>query len=196
MENFEKLKSEFTQIANAICPGFKIDIYNRQVVSDLFNYTIRKEGNLDIKKGIWLEGPNGTGKSTLLRICAEFQKQIIGKGFLLLNCSHIATQYANGEETLDKYTYAHFSIPNRPVTMAFDELGREPIPVYRYNTSLNIMQFILQIRYNLWQQQNIIQTHITTNFDADDIERLYGDFIRDRRKEFFNIISLEGPSRR
>lgn len=195
MEKTEKLKAEFIHTANSICPGFKIDIHNRQVIADLFNYFTLQPGNLDLNKGIWLEGPNGTGKSTLLRICSQFQKHIIGRGFLLHNCSYIASQYANGEDNLDKYTYAQFSIPARPVTMAFDELGREPIPVYRYNTPLNVMQFILQIRYNLWQQKKI-KTHITTNFDAKDIERLYDDFIRDRRREFFNIIPLEGPSRR
>lgn len=195
MVNFElQQKNELLQIAKTICPGFTLDTYNRQIVTDLFNYFTQRPGNLDLTKGLWLEGPTGTGKTTLLRI---FSRYLINmrKGFLLHNCSDIATKYANGEDNLDAYTYGQYSIPNRPVTTAFDELGREPIPVYRYKTSLNVMQYILQIRYNLWQKQQI-KTYVTTNCDADEIQTKYSDFIRDRRREIFNIIPLVGPSRR
>lgn len=82
-----------------------------------------------------------------------------------------------------------------PVPMCFDELGREPNPAKYYGTELNVMQHILHIRYSLWQQGGL-KTFVTTNFNAKEIGDLYGDFIRDRRREMFNILVMNGESRR
>lgn len=188
-------KNEFVEFAKTICPRFIIDDNNRKVIANLFDYFTGEIGELDSSKGIWLEGPLGTGKTTLLHIFSQYLIQMRQKSFLIHSSPYLTTQYGNGEISLDAYTYCQNSIPNYPVTMAFDELGRETIPVYRYKTPLNVMQFILHTRYTLWQKQQI-KTHITTNLDGDELEQLYGDFIRDRRRESFNIISLLGTSRR
>lgn len=79
--------------------------------------------------------------------------------------------------------------------MGFDELGREPIPGVYYGQKLNVMQHIIHVRYSLWQLAKL-RTFVTTNMDAEEVENLYGDYIRDRRKEMFNIIPLTGESRR
>ena len=79
--------------------------------------------------------------------------------------------------------------------MCFDELGRETIPANYYGQKLNVMQHILHIRYSLWQSTGV-KTFITTNDDPSAIESKYGDFIRDRNREMFNIVLLQGKSRR
>ncbi|EHP47195.1 P-loop NTPase family protein [Odoribacter laneus] len=192
-EDIIKIKNEFIQFARSLCPCFIIDDNNRSVVADLFNYFTNRPGHLNNKKGIWLEGNLGTGKSTLLRI---FSKYLIRerKGFLLHSCTHICTSFSEGA-SLDSYTYGKNNYPNGAINMGFDELGREPVPVYRYKTQINVMQHILHVRYSLWQEFGI-KTFITTNLDANGVENLYGDFIRDRRQEMFNIIPLIGISRR
>lgn len=187
-------KQQFLKLARQICPGFIIDEYNRQVIADLFSYFTGQSGKLDPKRGIWLEGPIGTGKTTLLYIFSQYLKILNARTFLLHNTSDVVMQYTVGKN-LYAYTTGLQCIPSHPVNTAFDELGREPVPAYRYGNALNVMQYILNIRYTLWQQQGII-THITTNLDAEETEAIYGEFIRDRRCHQFNIIPLLGPSRR
>jgi hypothetical protein len=176
-----------------IVPEFKVDNDNRQVITDLFNYFLNIPGNFDLKKGLWLEGDLGTGKSSLMQI---FSKFMIARfdGFLIHICSHVANEYSI-YGNLDKYTYNQTGYCGEPVQMCFDELGRESIPANHFGQKLNVMQHILHIRYSLWQTDGL-KTFITTNTDADEVEELYGDFIRDRRGEMFNIIELTGKSRR
>ena len=57
------------------------------------------------------------------------------------------------------------------------------------------MQHIFHIRYSYWQQYGL-RTYVTTNLFPKDVERKYGDYIRDRRGEMFNLIELDGESRR
>lgn len=82
-----------------------------------------------------------------------------------------------------------------PVDMCFDEFGREPIPAKYFGNELNVMQHIFHIRYSYWQQYGL-KTYVTTNLYPNDVERKYGDYIRDRRGEMFNLIELNGESRR
>ena len=180
--------------ARMIIPDFKVDDDNRQVIADLFNYFLNIPGNLDLNKGLWLEGDLGTGKSSLMQIFSKFMiaRQ---KGFLIHICSYIVTQYAIKGD-IDRYTYNEREYSRRsPVCMCFDELGREPIPGNHFGQKINVMQHILHVRYSLWQTEGL-KTFVTTNLDADGIEELYDDYIRDRRKEMFNIIVLTGKSRR
>ena len=45
-------------------------------------------------------------------------------------------------------------------------------------------------------QRLYLKTYVTTNLYPNDVERKYGDYIRDRRGEMFNLIELNGESRR
>lgn len=190
MENF---KEEFLQMAKIVCPGFVIDNANTKVIDELLKYFFQQPGELHPEKGLWIEGDLGTGKTTLMRIFSMLMLKY-HKGFLLHPCPDVAVKFTEGA-SLDTYTYAVNSYPPHPVAMCFDDLGRELIPSCRFGSSLNVMQYILHTRYNIWQKQKI-KTFITTNCDAEMTERLYGNFIRDRRKEMFNILVLPGRSRR
>ena len=179
--------------ARMIIPDFKVDDDNRRVIADMFNYFLNIPGKLDLNKGLWLEGDLGTGKSSLMQI---FSKFMIARqdGYMIHICSHIANEYSI-HGSIDKYTYNQSGYCGKPVLMCFDELGRESCPANHFGQKLNVMQHILHIRYSLWQIEGL-KTFITTNLDADGIEELYDDYIRDRRKEMFNIIALTGKSRR
>lgn len=193
MEMFKDHQDEFLKVARLVCPAFVIDNENEEVIEDLTNYFFKQAGRLNLKKGIWLEGSLGTGKTTLLRIFSILSLHL-RRGFVVHFCPDIAVKYSEGE-SLEPYTYARNCYPAYPVNMAFDDLGREIIPACRYGSEMNVMQYILQTRYLLWQKQGI-QTYLTTNCDAESVEVMYGRFIRDRRKEMFNIVVLDGESRR
>ena len=180
-------------IARNIIPDFQIDDNNRQIIADVFNYFLELPGNLDLRKGLWLEGDIGTGKSSLMQIFSKFMIAR-NKGFKIHICSQVVTQYS-GTGDIDLFAYNSLGYPKGPVRMCFDELGREPIPGNHFGQKLNVMQHLLHVRYSLWQTEGL-KTFVTTNLGADEVEELYGDYIRDRRKEMFNIVVVTGKSRR
>lgn len=192
-EEINAQKFAFLDIAKAIIPGFAIDESNKKIISNLFNYFLNIPGELELSKGLFVMGDIGTGKSTLMQIFSKF-KIFKNDGFLIHDCAHVANQYSiNGD--LDKYTYNVNGYCGNPVDMCFDELGRESIPANHFGQKLNVMQHILHIRYSLWQQKGL-RTFITTNLGPSQVGELYGDFVRDRCREMFNVIMMEGASRR
>lgn len=187
-------KRWFMYIAKQTTKGsFQIDDRNKDLVNDLFLYFHFQKGRLDLGKGLWLEGPVGTGKSTLMQVFSQYLKSL-QMGFRVYICSQVTTDYSLTGD-LSRYLDNAGWSSSGPVPMCFDELGREPLPAKYYGTELNVMQHILHIRYRYWQIAGL-RTFVTTNANGNDIERLYGDFIRDRRKEMFNIIPVTGDSRR
>jgi len=78
--------------------------------------------------------------------------------------------------------------------LAIDELGREPMDAKHYGTGINVVQIILQLRYEVRRE---FITLATTNLNPDiEFESKYGDYIADRVKEMFNVIEIKGKSRR
>src|SRR4030042_4439464 len=67
---------------------FIIDERNKRHISNLFNYLIGIEGELDQNKGIWLQGGLGTGKSTLMQVFAEFMREY-GNGWKVVPTTYI-----------------------------------------------------------------------------------------------------------
>lgn len=184
--------TEFRKILYEICPGFVADDYNKQMLFDLHNY-VNGTGNLDPKKGIWMWGNVGTGKSTLIRVLGEVMR-LQNRGFKTINCSKLANDYsAFGVEALTESTYNDQCGILKPVNRAFDEIGREPLPAKHYGNELNVMQYIFQIRYEF---RDKILTFGTTNMFPDAIIQFYGKYISDRIEEMFNVVELKGNSRR
>lgn len=187
-------KRHFMNIANKETAGrFKVDDTNRKLVSDLFNYFMCQPGNLDLNKGLWLEGSIGTGKTTLMHVFSKFMISL-QNGFKIYSCTSVANCYTI-DGNLDFFLHNREGFLREPVDVCFDELGREPMPSSHYGTKLNVMQHVLHVRYQFWKETGL-KTYVITNFDAVKIGELYGDFIRDRRKEMFNIIPVVGESRR
>lgn len=173
---------------------------NRQILNELYNYA-HGIGSLNPQKGLWIFGEIGTGKTTLIKILAEYQRTM-GRGFKCVNCSTIASQYASqGIESLDEHTFSDVNqkafdakgnqVNEKSVEKAFDELGRETVPARYFGNELNVMQYIFQLRYNLK-----LKTHATSNLKPDSIIGLYGEHIYDRAIEMFNFIELRGESKR
>lgn len=198
-------KKAFMHMAKATMPHFQVDDRNRDTINDLFYYFHKIEGGrLDPAKGLWLEGEVGTGKSSLMNIFSNHMRRYWnGNGFKIYTCSTISKEFATNPandveaaDILDRYTFNKLGYrPYYRVAMCFDELGREPIPSARYAFKMNVMEHILHLRYTFWQNEGLL-TYVTTNLNAEKVETMYGDYIRDRRAEMFNLIAMTGESRR
>lgn len=180
------------------CPSFEISDINRSIMNEIYLYAVGRSTKLDSSKGLWLHGPIGTGKSTIIQILRTYD--FLSKlddvgwfstgGFSIVSASLAANMYVSrGLDGLNKMTYNDA----KPVTVAFDEVGREPYPVKHFGTEMNVMQFIFQTRYELRYK---CLTHVTTNMKPEKIADVYGDYIADRVNEMFNVIKIDGESRR
>ncbi|MBG7631202.1 MAG: hypothetical protein IZT56_12335 [Bacteroidetes bacterium] len=78
----------------------------------------------------------------------------------------------------------------------FDDLGVEPMGSH-YAKECNVMGEILLSRHELFSQplQNRKETtHLTTNLNAKELEKIYGSRVRSRLREMFNLISFDSAS--
>jgi len=67
--------------------------------------------------------------------------------------------------------------------------SRQDFPLHQKE---NVIEEIIFNRYEAGLQFEY--THITTNLDADMIEKIYGERFIDRLREMCNVISIEGES--
>jgi len=93
-----------------------------------------------------------------------------------------------GFEVLEKY--------NETKSFCFDDLGVEPKGSH-YAKECNVMGEILLSRYELFchpEQSRRVLTHITTNLNAQELDKRYGNRVRSRMRTMFNLISFNENS--
>lgn len=186
----------FRNCCLSVCAGFSVNDTNRELMNELFLYIIGESEMLDRNKGLWLYGPVGTGKSTILKIIQTYDRHSNGKdrtgfyplgGFPIESASFVANQYCRkGIDGILKYDGAN------GMALGLDEAGREPKVKY-YGTEMDVIQYILQMRYD---NRRNCTTLVTTNLLPEDIHLVYGEYIADRVNEMFNVIEVGGKSRR
>lgn len=192
-------KSEFVASMKEVSPSFSVDDNNRELLNAVYQWAWRIPGIFDLQKGLLLHGPIGVGKSTILKglqnYMAKAAKYCIrgnerGDTFQLISAAEIALQFAEkGITGISRYTDRSCM-----ANLAIDEVGREPLDSKHFGTGINVIQTLLQLRY---EQRYSFVTHMTTNLDPDtEFSAPYGAYVADRVKEMFNVIKIEGKSRR
>ena len=109
--------------------------------------------------------------------------------FSVKPCRDISFEFIrDGYEVIHRYSRGkleHFD----PRIYCFDDLGLENNLKY-YGNECNVMAEILLSRYDIYISKRI-PTHITTNLSASEIENQYGNRIRSRMRELFNLIAYD-----
>ena len=168
-------------------PGaaFELDDANRPVAEGLFWWFFDDpRSRYDLHRGILIKGGTGTGKTTLVNAFRDFHSHYGGK-LPFESAAAIALEYARTGQ-VDRWL--------APRVVAIDEIGCERA-MRHYGNELNVIAYVLHERYALWQRHGI-PTLATTNLDSDEMEQAYGPIIRDRMREMFTHVVLDGPSRR
>jgi len=144
--------------------------------------------SIDLKKGLLLSGPVGTGKTQLMELmrCLPNEEQ----NYAVHNCAKIAHDFGRtGIKSLHPFTYGCLERPlKHPQHICFDDLGKEIITKF-YSNACDVMQQIILLRHGLFISKNII-THVTTTLTMREIEFRYGADCRSKMRDMFNKISF------
>ena len=183
-------------------PRFDPKLADRNILNSLFAWVWKIDEynklKLDYNKGFCFYGDLGLGKSMTLQALRQYRNGLVSrheskredfrmKGTWLKAASELENIFSvDGQPALIKYT-------TDEINLIIDELGREPRPAKYFGTELNVIQFVLQLRYD---HRRDSVTHITTNLKLEDIAQKYGAYIADRCLEMFNFIEFKGASLR
>ncbi|WP_445752753.1 ATPase [Polaribacter sp.] len=146
---------------------------------------------INLDKGILLSGPIGCGKTSIMHLLKPFSNHC--KDYKIKTCREISFEFAkHGYEALSPYTQKS----NRQTRLSgycFDDLGAEQ-QIKHFGNDCNVMAEILITRYEHFIENKSI-THITTNLSASEIENVYGNRLRSRMRNMFNVVSFDSNSK-
>lgn len=198
--------------------SYEVDSHNIRILTALKWYAMRderfeSEGFGSLHKGLCLQGLQGCGKTMMLKIIADsgniwekHEEPIYsmkdlsrlgwgdGVKFGLYNlidihsCVRIEHDYrANGEKIIQLLRSL-----TRP--MVFDDLGFERSETLNFGNRVNIMEQMIQHRYDLFIESGT-PTHFSTNLvNGDEVERIYGPRTRSRLREMCNFLLFDVDS--
>lgn len=171
--------------------GKKFRIYkeDREIIFKLCNYFIKdyancKKLNIDLNKGILLSGPVGCGKTSLMKLLRHIVPHF--KSYEVLATRNIVFAFNHtGYKTIESF--------GNNKLYCFDDLGVEPTGRF-FGKDCNVMGEILLSRHELFLKYKF-KTHGTTNLNAQELEERYGNRVRSRMRELFNLIGFDKDSR-
>ncbi len=168
--------------------NFKIYEEDEIIIFKLCIYFIQdldhcKKLNIDPNKGILLTGPVGCGKTILI----ELLPYIVPKSrkYKIAPARNIVFSFNHtGYKAIEHFGGEKF--------YCFDDLGVEPMGRH-YGKDCNVMGEILLSRYDLFTKHKV-KTHATTNLNARELEDWYGNRVRSRMRQLFNLIAFNKES--
>lgn len=167
-------------------PKFKLHKEDQKIIFKLMIYFIRDDETcakygIDLEKGILLNGPVGCGKTSLMILMRSFAYP--DQRYSIKSTRDVAAEFnQEGYQVLQRYGKRSESI------YCFDDLGVENNMKY-FGSECNTIAEILLQRYELRIMEGTV-THATTNLNAKELEELYGNRVRSRLREMFNLIAF------
>lgn len=166
-------------------PQFEMSRADWPIIRKLILYHVGdrelcEEAGIDLNKGILLLGPIGCGKTTMMQLfqLLSFREQ----RYRIIPTKKIAFEFqASGYEVIHR-------IGKSTAPICLDDLGLEQSIKFYGNDCNTIAEILLQ-RYEMYRQEGVL-THATTNLTSSELENLYGNRVRSRMREMFNLVSF------
>lgn len=189
-----KAKAEEIMMLRGIKSEFIVDKYNKDIIRQLYYYLIgnTEKCKWNVHKGIFLIGKVGCGKSLLMYSYLSVQDFLTKK----------ITETINAKQLIEllQAEGGIMELKRRPLFI--DELGRENLEIKDYGNIVKPVVDLFAIRYEYGGR-----TYATSNFTLDTLEaardekgkitaQRYGNFIRTRMDEMFNVVEMPGENRR
>lgn len=168
---------------------------DESIILRLVAYFLKDEpmcnkSGISLQKGILLSGPIGSGKTSLMNLMKHITPT--EHKFSVKPCRNISFEFIqDGYEIIHRYSKGSL-YQSEPRTFCFDDLGTENNLKY-YGNECNVMAEILLSRYDLFVSRKL-QTHITTNLSASEIEKQYGNRVRSRLRELCNLVAFDNSA--
>ena len=183
-----------TKHANALIPNYQI---NKELFTNLKIYFLGGEKEFNPKKGLFFFGGVGAGKTSIMKIFRAWLNDLQHPNrFNIFSIRQIEREYKiDGFKALDYYTcktYVNgYGIKEyKPENICIDDIGTESLAVKNYGDQINVFTELIQDRYDLFIDKNII-THATTNIPPKEFKEIYSDErVESRLREMFNIVYL------
>lgn len=191
---FFKMAQEFYARTNL---DFEVDRSNKSFLQHFCRYWNRDRAfevleNISLGKGLLVFGPYGTGKTSSFQIIQNMAKhyQVRELWFPAISAQEVVAKFnmeRNKEDVIQYYSKGVF---------LFDDLGAEMEGnnIFQYGKEEVFVRILLN-RYRNFERLGT-KTHITTNLSLGQIEQRYGRQLADRFIKMFNLLKLDGPSRR
>jgi predicted ATPase len=181
------------------------DESNKCIYFDLLDYFNGSENfvkkGYSLEKGILLIGGIGTGKTSIMEHFKKYCFYTNNQNTFRIEESRIINRefVKNGFVGLEKYSTnpeytEHGNIIPAVFNLCIDDLALEREQEANYGNKIDVMSELIGDRYKLLKKGKF--THATSNLSVDSLREKYKDRISDRFKEMFNILILDGKSRR
>ncbi len=169
----------------------KLNTKTKKTIESLVLYFINHpSSSLDLHKGIYLYGPTGTGKTSIMKALYQFADVTNVKRFEIDTTTAIVNKIRSGESSYVIENHITKNPWGKSIATCFDDLGMES-ELMVYGNKINPMAEILYGRY-----ENELLTHATSNLKPERIKDKYGQRIYSRIHEMFNFIHVEGKDHR
>lgn len=189
---------EFLQRSGQVTFGkhFKLSPADYKIIFLLLVYFYHDLENaerfdIDLKKGILLLGPVGCGKTSLMYLMRFLLAR--DEQYTVVSARDVGMEFIrDGYPVIEKYASKSFMNCQeviRPKTYCFDDLGLES-SFKHFGNETNVLAEILLSRYPLFIHQGM-KTHVTTNLSSRSLEKFYGNRVRSRMREMFNLIAFD-----
>lgn len=175
---------------------FKIYDEDKTIIHKLMAYSTGDEEatnqlDINLEKGILLSGPIGCGKTTLMTLMKHLASP--QNKYYVKSCREVSFEFIKeGYEVISRYSKPSLHQAKVGI-ICFDDLGTENNLKY-FGNECNVMGEILLSRYDLFISKKV-KTHLTTNLSASELEHHYGNRVRSRLRESFNLIAFSNNSK-
>jgi DNA replication protein DnaC len=198
-----------TMIAENIEPKFKYSEQDKKIFKLLLLYftgnsrfleyykeIYGKEGSLS--KGLFIVGGVGTGKSLIFKIFKEYTRKTLHvNSFKYYNVNEIIDNVnISGKEYLRQFSDNLIDRNQaNPYTIYIDDIGASNEDINHFGTKTNVIEELFSLRYNVFLKYRKL-THMSSNLYPKDLSAKYDVRIVDRIIEMFNVIEMNGISKR
>lgn len=183
-DEFKELLSAYAtelMLQRSVTRSFMIDHANEPIIRQLYLYfTGSRECAWNQNAGLIFAGKIGSGKTVLMTAFLKITDDYSRRRTTVAHAKQLPSLFR--KNTIEFYE-------KRPLFV--DDLGKEETEIKDFGTIIRPWIDLFSLRYDQGAR-----TYATTNFNMQDLQKIYGEFICSRMAEQMTLVFIPGESRR